>query len=96
VISPEGCAAILWKDSSKVEEAAQALCLTAKDLLRLGIIDQIIEEPLGGAHTDPDATSHAIKESLLNHLLILKKERKSRLLEKRREKFKKIGIFKES
>lgn len=96
VISPEGCAAILWKDSSKVSEAAEALALTADDLLRLGLIDRIIKEPLGGAHLEPEATFAAVKECILEELYLLRKEKKRELLRKRREKFKKMGIFKDS
>lgn len=68
VISPEGCAAILWKDRSAASKAAEALKITAKDLLDLNLVDQIIPEPLGGAHNDPAATASALKESLLQHL----------------------------
>ena len=64
VISPEGCAAILWKDASQRERAAEALKLTAQDLLRLKVIDEIIPEPVGGAHIDPDATGEALREAL--------------------------------
>src|ERR671935_2995925 len=62
VISPEGCAAILWKDASQRERAAEALKLTAEDLLRLKVIDEIVKEPVGGAHIDPDATGEALRE----------------------------------
>ncbi|RMF80982.1 MAG: acetyl-CoA carboxylase carboxyltransferase subunit alpha, partial [Nitrospirae bacterium] len=64
VISPEGCAAILWKDASKAERAAEALKLTAKDLLGFGIIDGIVEEPVGGAHTDPELTTARVAEQV--------------------------------
>jgi acetyl-CoA carboxylase carboxyl transferase subunit alpha len=68
VISPEGCAAILWKDGGRAAEAAQALRLTGDDLLRLGVVDEVVPEPLGGAHRDPKTTVQAVKERVLFHL----------------------------
>ena len=68
VISPEGCAAILWKDRAAAAKAAEALKITAKDLLELRLVDEIVPEPLGGAHTDPDATAAKLKQHLLKHL----------------------------
>ena len=68
VISPEGCASILWRDPSKSLQAAEAMKMTAKDLLNLGIIDEIIPEPLGGAHRDPEAIANEIKHSIKNNL----------------------------
>src|SRR3981081_99315 len=68
VISPEGCAAILWKDRSAAAKAAEALKITAKNLLELGLVDEVVSEPLGGAHNDPDATAATLKQSLLKHL----------------------------
>jgi acetyl-CoA carboxylase carboxyl transferase subunit alpha len=91
VISPEGCAAILWKNSAKAPEAAEALKLTAHDLLRLGIIDEVVPEPLGGAHRDPQKTAETIGELIkrsLNGLIGLKKEE---LLKARYKKFRSIG-----
>ena len=73
VISPEGCAAILWKDRSAAPKAAEALKITAKDLFELGLVDEIVPEPLGGAHNDPVAVSATLKESLLRHLADLEK-----------------------
>ncbi|MDD4907810.1 MAG: acetyl-CoA carboxylase carboxyltransferase subunit alpha [Candidatus Omnitrophica bacterium] len=92
VISPEGCAAILWKDSSKANEAASVLKLTAQDLLELGIIDEIIPEPLGGAHRDPQKTAAALKESLKKNLAELAQLSKDKLLKLRYEKFRKMGV----
>lgn len=95
VISPEGCAAILWRDRAKAPEAADALKLTGKNLLKLGIIDEIIKEPLGGAHRDPEACAENIKAAIkkyLKELLCLSQEE---LLEKRYNRFRKIGAFKE-
>src|SRR6266403_201779 len=68
VISPEGCAAILWKDRSAASKAAEALKITAKHLRELGLVDEILAEPLGGAHTDPDATAQTLRDVLLKHL----------------------------
>jgi acetyl-CoA carboxylase carboxyl transferase subunit alpha len=93
VISPEWCAAILWKSSSKAPEAAAALKLTGEDLLKMGIIDEVIPEPLGGAHRDPQKMAAVLKERIeknLKELLSLKKEE---LLNLRYQKFRKIGSF---
>ena len=95
VISPEGCAAILWKDASQKERAAEALKLTATDLLKLGVIDEIIPEPPGGAHSDPDATAQALSESLRRQLRQLSKVRIEKLLKRREEKYLSMGAFTE-
>lgn len=92
VISPEGCAAILWKDSTKAAEAAEVLKLTANDLLKLGIIDEVIPEPLGGAHRDPQGTAKNIKETILKNLKELKALSKDELLKLRYAKFRRIGV----
>jgi acetyl-CoA carboxylase carboxyl transferase subunit alpha len=91
VISPEGCAAILWKDRLKAPEAAEALKLTAKDLLSLGLIDEEIQEPLGGAHRDPEKAAQAIKKVIKKALKELKAIPKEELLKLRYEKFRKMG-----
>lgn len=96
VISPEGCAAILWKDASQRERAANALKLTATDLERLGVIDEIIAEPIGGAHTDPDATGEALRESLVRNLAELRKVKPDKLIRRRAEKFGRIGAYSEA
>lgn len=95
VISPEGCAAILWKDRQKAPEAAAALKLTAKDLLNLGIVDEVIPEPLGGAHRNPQEAAGNIKEGILKYLKDLKNISLSELVKQRYQKFRKIGVFKE-
>ena len=92
VISPEGCAAILWKDGSKAPEAAEVLKLTAQDLLNLGIIDEIIPEPLGGAHRQPQKTAEALKEAINRNLKELRAFNKEALLKSRYKKFRKIGV----
>jgi acetyl-CoA carboxylase carboxyl transferase subunit alpha len=94
VISFEGCAAIIWKDSTKAPEAAKALKPTAKDLLEFGVIDEIIEEPLEGAHTDFEYTASNIKKSIEKNLNELEKIDINILIEKRYEKFSKLGVLK--
>lgn len=96
VISPEGCAAILWKDRKMAPEAAGVLKLTAKDLKELGIIEEIVPEPCGGAHKDVAKMLENMKVSIKNSLEILCNMPVDLLLEKRYEKFRKIGFFKET
>ncbi|KIC71384.1 Acetyl-coenzyme A carboxylase carboxyl transferase subunit alpha [Candidatus Protochlamydia amoebophila] len=93
VISPEGCASILWKDASKNVEAASALKLNAEDLLNLKIIDSIIKEPLGGAHHDPHITYQNVKQFLVEQLHILRRIPSQILLEQRYLKFRQMGEF---
>jgi acetyl-CoA carboxylase carboxyl transferase subunit alpha len=93
VISPEGCAAILWGDRSKAEQAAEALKLTAPDLLKLGVIDGIIPEPTGGAHRDPLAAGESLKKCIIENLDMLEKTPIEVLLESRLEKYSKIGSY---
>ena len=96
VISPEGCAAILWSDDAKAADAAEALKLTAPDLLKLGIIDAIIPEPSGGAHRDPPRIFKAVKEALLEHLTILSGLDAAERLRRRQRRFRKIGFDSET
>ncbi len=96
VISPEGCAAILWKDASQRERAAAALKLTAPDLLALGVIDEIIPEPPGGAHADPDAAAAALAEAMRRHLAELAVLDAEDLLRRRAEKYLRMGKFEEA
>ena len=91
VISPEGCASILWRSSAQAKEAAEALRLTAGDLLKLGVIDAVVKEPLGGAHRDQSATIEAVGETIERALSDLRQEAGTRLREQRREKFVEIG-----
>ncbi len=91
VISPEGCASILWRDPSKSLQAAEAMKLTAKDLLGLGIIDEIIDEPLGGAHRDRDSIAQNIKKSIINNLNYFNNFSRDEIFEHRKSKFLKIG-----
>ena len=91
VISPEGCASILWRDPSKSLEAAEAMKLTAKDLLKLGIIDEVISEPLGGAHRDPESIATDIKHSIIKNLKNFETFSKEEVYDHRKSKFLKIG-----
>jgi acetyl-CoA carboxylase carboxyl transferase subunit alpha len=95
VISPEGCAAILWKDRSAAPKAAEALKITAKDLLELGLADEIVAEPLGGAHNDPAATAQALTSSLVRNLETLLTMSVPERLKARYAKFRAFGHFTE-
>lgn len=96
VASPEACAAILWKDAGQAAQAAQALKITAPDLKRLGILDQILPEPIGGAHTDPLTTAETLKAALLSNLDELSQLSVQALRDQRYQKFRNIGVFLES
>jgi len=91
VISPEGCASILWRDPSKSLEAAEAMKLTAKDLLELGIIDEIIKEPLGGAHRDRETMAQDVKYSIIKNLKFFENLSRDEVYNHRKAKFLKIG-----
>ncbi len=95
VISPEGCAAILWKSEAEKERAAEALKGTASDLLEMGVIDEVIPEPLGGAHQDLEEMTRTFAEALSKNLNALKKISMPDLLQKRYEKFRKMGKIRE-
>jgi len=96
VISPEGCAAILWRDGDKSKEAAKAMKLTSADALRLGVIDEIIAEPIGGAHRDHKTMSLNIKAKLQDTLAELEKIPVPELLDARLQKFLDMGIYEEA
>ena len=91
VISPEGCASILWRDPSKSLQAAEAMKLTAKDLLNLRVIDEIIPEPLGGAHRDPESIAADIKFSIVKNLKNFENFSKEEIYDHRKAKFLQIG-----
>ena len=91
VISPEGCAAILWKDGSKAPEAASALKLTSEHLKKLDLVDEVIPEPLGGAHRDPNAMAFVMRDRILKKLKELKKLSVDELLDQRYKKYRSIG-----
>jgi acetyl-CoA carboxylase carboxyl transferase subunit alpha len=94
VISPEGCASILWRDGSKAPEAAAALKMTADSLAEQGIVDEIIPEPEGGAHRNPNAAIESTGDAIVKHLRRLKKMSAKRLIDQRYDKFSRIGRFK--
>jgi len=93
VASPEACASILWRDSSKAPIAAEALRITAVDLLRLGLIDEIVQEPAGGNHAAPLDAAEILKKAIENHLNVLKQLGEHQLLEQRYDKFRRMGKF---
>jgi acetyl-CoA carboxylase carboxyl transferase subunit alpha len=93
VISPEGCAAILWNDSAKAKEAAEAMKITAPDLLRLGVIDEIISEPLGGAHRDQPKMVDSVKQAILHQMEKLDGLPIEEIVELRYRKFRRMGVF---
>jgi acetyl-CoA carboxylase carboxyl transferase subunit alpha len=93
VISPEGCASILWRSSERVADACQAMKMTARDIHALGVADEVIKEPLGGAHHDYDATARNLKDAILRHLRDLSKLSREQLRADRQNKFRKIGAF---
>lgn len=95
VISPEGCAAILWKDRAHAPEAAQALRLGSADLLEHGVADAVVPEPLGGAHTNPEEAAANLRELLSAQLKELRKLSKTALLDQRYEKYRRMGPFEE-
>jgi acetyl-CoA carboxylase carboxyl transferase subunit alpha len=95
VISPEGCAAILWGDAAKASEAAEIMKITATDLLRLGVIDEIVSEPTGGAHRDWDVTGRSLKSVLADHMRELRSKTEETLVNERYERFRRLGAFEE-
>jgi acetyl-CoA carboxylase carboxyl transferase subunit alpha len=96
VISPEGCAAILWGDAAKAPEAAELMRVTAPDLLKLGVVDAIVPEPVGGAHRNWEATAASLRAALRDQLWQLKSKSEAELIEERHEKFRRIGVFEET
>ena len=93
VISPEGCASILWKSADKAEEAAAAMGITSKSLQAAGLVDEIIEEPLGGAHRDFDVMAATVKNVIKNHLSQLEEVHVDELLQTRLKKLRSYGFF---
>jgi len=93
VISPEGCASILWRDGKKAAQAAEALKLTASDLIRLEVVDGLIEEPVGGAHRDPEAVMASFKTTVARHLDALSGVPGDELTARRLARFRKLGVF---
>ena len=95
VISPEGCASILWRDAAKAAQAAEALKITANDLLKFDIIDGVVKEPMGGAHYDPQMTADNLKKLLLENLDEMEKMSAQELKDDRYSKFRRMGVFNE-
>ncbi|MBM3866445.1 MAG: acetyl-CoA carboxylase carboxyltransferase subunit alpha [Verrucomicrobia bacterium] len=96
VISPEGCAAILWKDGAAAPKAAEALKLSAAHLEALGVVDEVVPEPTGGAHQDPAQTAQAVKYSLQKHLNDLRGLTAEQLCDSRYERFRRLGVYEEA
>ena len=96
VISPEGCASILWKSAEKAEEAAEAMRITADSLSEFGLVDEVLPEPLGAAHRDPEATAEVIRNAILKHLTDVDQLDADQLLEQRHRRLAGFGQFKEA
>jgi acetyl-CoA carboxylase carboxyl transferase subunit alpha len=96
VISPEGCASILWRSAEKAETAAEALGVTADRLLKLGLIDDVIPEPLGGAHRDPEGTAEVVRNAIVSALDELEAKPREALVAERRQRLLTYGMFKEA
>jgi len=95
VISPEGCASILWKSADKKEVAAEAMGITAERLKSLGLVDEVLAEPLGGAHRDPQAMAQSVKSAILKHLDALEKLKPEQRLAQREKRLDSFGVFRE-
>jgi acetyl-CoA carboxylase carboxyl transferase subunit alpha len=93
VITPEGCASIMWRDASKRDLAAQALRITAEDMIELGVVDEIVPEPAGGAHHDYDTTAANLSTALQKHLAELRDYPPDQLTNLRYDKFRKMAQF---
>jgi acetyl-CoA carboxylase carboxyl transferase subunit alpha len=93
VISPEGCASILYRDASQADRAADALRLTARDLLEMKVIDELVPEPPGGAHRDPAKAAESLRKALSRHLAQLKAMSPEALVRDRYQKFRGMGVF---
>lgn len=95
VISPEGCASILWKDAARAEDAAEAMRITATSLNEFGLVDEVLPEPLGAAHRDPAATAEVIRNALIKHLADLDQLDEDQLVEQRQQRLSGFGQYKE-
>ena len=96
VISPEGCASILWKSADHATEAAQAMGITARRLLKLKLVDEVLDEPVGGAHRDPTAAIASLKKAIGKHLLKLTRLEPAELLERRHQRLLQYGVYREA
>jgi acetyl-CoA carboxylase carboxyl transferase subunit alpha len=95
VISPEGCAAILWNNGAKASEAAELLKITAQDLFQMKVIDEVVEEPVGGAHRDPRRAAELLKEAVVRNLAEIRNIPIDELIKQRYERLRRIGTFDE-
>ena len=93
VITPEGCASILWRDGAKAEEAANTLKITSTDLLQFRVIDEVVPEPLGGAHQDWDGAAEMLKDAALKHISELEPLAPDDLIAQRIDRFRAVGMF---
>ncbi len=93
VISPEGCASILWKSADKKELAADAMGITAERLSKLGLVDEVLKEPLGGAHRDPQVMADDLKDALLRHLDAVSQWPEDELVERRYQRLRSQGVY---
>jgi acetyl-CoA carboxylase carboxyl transferase subunit alpha len=96
VISPEGCAGILWRSSDKKELAAEAMGISAERIAKLGVVDEVIKEPLGGAHRDPQVTAETLQAALLRHLAELQSRPLEQLLKSREQRLRGYGVYSET
>jgi len=96
VISPEGCAAILWKTGDEAARAAEALKLTAADNLELGTIEEVVEEPLGGAHRNPAVAADRLEQWIVKQIKELRRFKPENLVARRYERFRAMGVFEEA
>jgi acetyl-CoA carboxylase carboxyl transferase subunit alpha len=96
VISPEGCASILWKSAERAEDAAEAMRITADSLSGFGLVDEVLPEPLGGAHRDPSATAEVVRNAILQNLDQLEKLDSEQLLAERQRRLADVGQYKET
>jgi acetyl-CoA carboxylase carboxyl transferase subunit alpha len=96
VISPEGCASILWKSADKASQAAEAMGITAERLFALNLVDDVIDEPLGGAHRDPDLMAETLKRNLIENIEVLESVSIDKLLDQRYKKLMSFGNYKEA
>ncbi|MFO7305275.1 MAG: acetyl-CoA carboxylase carboxyltransferase subunit alpha [Gammaproteobacteria bacterium] len=95
VISPEGCAGILWRSADKKDLAAEAMGVSAERIAKLGVVDEVIKEPLGGAHRDPQAMAESVREALLRHLKELQSQPIEQILSRRAERLRNYGVYSE-
>jgi acetyl-CoA carboxylase carboxyl transferase subunit alpha len=95
VISPEGCAGILWRSADKKDLAAEAMGVSAERIAKLGIVDEVVKEPLGGAHRDPQVMADTVKDALLRHLGELQALSLDQVVEKRQERLRNYGVYSE-